>query len=237
MNLEKPEVKKTINWKKIEDWTKITAFVLLSSIPAFAQSAEGDDKIQKQNIEKLKNDAMKSEKNISLYVGKNGQEGTINTMKVKRWISSNGEELIVGYDYDKKEICLIKQNADHSEFMVDQNFDGLIDKIVLNKEKYSGNEEFKKIKENAKGTENLLTGLSSMEDLAFEADVGSRLSPKKVLVYELSLGKDGKTLIKSVNFSDGESSELIGEEAEKYAKTMQFIFAAQLDELSRKITK
>jgi len=237
MNLEKPEIKKTINWKKIEDWTKITAFVLLSSIPAFAQSAESDEKIQKQSIEKLKNDAIKSEKNISLFIGKNGQEGTINTMKVKRWISPSGEELIIGYDYDKKEICLIKQNADHSEFMIDQNFDGLVDKIVLNKQKYSGNEEFKKVKENAQGTENLLKGLSSMEDLAFEAEMRSRLLPQKVLVYELSLSKDGKSLIKSVNFSDGESSELVGEEAEKYAKTMQFIFAAQLDELSKKTTK
>ncbi len=239
MNLEKPEVKKTINWEKVKDWTKIAAFIFLSSVPAFAQSAENDEKIQKQNIERLKIDAMKSEKNIASYVKEKGQEGTINMMKTKRWISSSGEELTIGYDNNKKELCLIKQNADNSEFMIDTNFDGLIDKLILNKEEYSDNEEFKKVKENAKGIRNLSKGLSSIENLAFEAEIksGSGFSSEKTLVYELSLDKDDKPIIKSVNFSDGESVKLVGEKAEKYAKTMQFIFAAQLDKLAKEATK
>ena len=54
---------------------------------------------------------------------------------------------------------------------------------------------------------------------------------------EINTDKDGKFSIKSINFSTGEATLVSGEEAERYVKMIQGMFASDINQLSIEIEK
>lgn len=190
---------------------KTTILLLLMNIPMFAQALENTDG---KNMEDLKLLAQANEKKIVLSMNEKGQKGSMGNVDIKRWISPDGQEIIVGYDSKGKEKWLTHEEKDASKMFLDSDLDGVVDRMVLNKTGENKNKE---------SAFNTMKIFSSIDQLGQEAEVEASLDPEKVSIFEIQKDENGLA-IKAVNFSTGETEELKGEEAKKYVKALQGMF-------------
>ncbi|KKP85986.1 hypothetical protein A3B84_02675 [Candidatus Nomurabacteria bacterium RIFCSPHIGHO2_02_FULL_35_13] len=201
-----------MNFEKPKQLLKIGAFVILSSLPAFTQTKDA-------KIENFNQIAKDNEKKIVLQMVEHGQKGRWNNIEVKKLTLSNGDQIIVGYDATGKEKWILKETGDGSRLLLDENMDGELDRMVLNKEEKGSNSKRKAFNE--------LKAFSSMNYLSKEAKAQADLDPEQVFLYKVEKDAEGFK-IKAVNFSTGDTEELTGPEAKKQAEKLQEMFAKTL---------
>lgn len=209
MNLERPK-----------QLLKIGAFVVLSSLPAFAQTKD-------VKTEDLKQMAKDSENKIILQMAEHGQKGRFGNMDVKKMTLADGSQIIVGYDASGKEVWVMKESREGRTLYLDENMDGDVDGMVLNKEGEEVYEEKGFKEETRRGSRigfNELKAFTPIDELSEQAKIEAGLDPEKVFVYRVVKGPEGGFEVIAVNFSTGETEKVTGSEAEKQKKRLQEMF-------------
>ena len=152
-------------------------------------------------------------------MAEHGQKGKFGNIDVKRMTLPDGSQIIVGYDVAGKEKWILKETGDEDRLLLDEDMDGGLDRMVLNKGVG--------LKGEKKAT-NELNAFIPMSQLSKDAKVEADLDPQQVFVYKIEKDAEGFK-IKAVNFTTGETEELTGVKAEETSKKLQEMFAKNLE--------
>ncbi len=233
---EEQKEKKSI-FKRMRNLKNAVVFTtaLAFAAPAVSLGAEKTD-LPKEgtkvtDIEKSKENAKENVLKIVDRIKVKGQEGKIESIPVRKWVSPEGETLVVAFGPDGKPLWLLDEGKDSEVLFLDKDMDGDVDRVLFNREKAKG-----PVRVRAKSGSNYLKILSSMEKLAYEAEIEAGLMPEDVQVFEFG-EEDGKLLVGGVDFKTGKSEEVAGKEAEELAGKMQVSFEKRVAQQSQKIAK
>ena len=183
------------------------------------------------DVEKSKENARENVLKIVDKIRVKGQEGKIESIPVRKWVSPEGETLVVAFSPDGKPLWLIDEGKGSEVLFLDKDVDGDIDRILFNRQKAEG-----PVKAKAKSAFNYLKILSSIEGLASDARTTADLMPENVKVFEFG-EENGELLVTAVDFQTGESEQLIGEEAEKLTSKVQGLFGDKVAQHSQEIAR
>lgn len=237
-SFEKPkeQQKKSIfermrNLKNAVALTAILSFVA----PAVTSAAEKAD-LPKEgtkitDVEKSKENAKENVLKIVDEIRVKGQEGKIESIPVRKWVSPEGETIVVAFNPDGKPLWLIDEGKGSEVLFLDKDVDGDIDRILFNREKTESS-----TKTRAKSAFNYLKILSSTEGLASDAKTTADLMPENVKVFEFG-EENGESLVTAIDFQTGRSEQLIGEEAEKLTSKVQGLFGDKVAQHSQEIAQ
>lgn len=233
---------------KIKAAAKIAAMFALFNLPFSSQAQEGNESEAKQyTIEETRVNL----KDVKLIVENNKDFKTrkINDQEVESHVFSPGNEVICS-----KDAGYVIISSDYGKrTMVDINSDGVIDRLLINKEitdtddndkkngqKRMGNlaHVFTPLKEdaqNAKFRSDLEKTKRKMDSIFNVGGSGATKSGKEIGLSKMSM-IDLYQEKSKVNMLDGETAkiyELSGEEADKLIKECQALYAQTLDNFSK----
>lgn len=232
----KPEKKKSV-FERMRNLKNAVAFTTLLSFvaPAASLAAEKTDLpkegVKTTDIEKSKENTKENVLKIIDEIKVKGQEGKIESIPVRKWVSPEGETLVVAFGPDNKPLWLINESKGSEVLFLDKDADGDIDRVLFNYEKAEGPEKM-----GAKAASNYLKILSPMERLTSDARIEANLVPEDVKVFQFG-EESGESLVTAVDFQTGESEELIGEEAEKLTSKIQGLFEDKVAQSSQEIAR
>ncbi len=212
-----------MNFEKIKTVSKVVALSVLMNLPGFAQALEKGGK----NIDDLKALAKQNEQKIVLQISEKGQKGNIGNTKVEKWVSPDGQKLIVGYDENGKAKWMMSEEKNGGRLLIDNNLDGSADRMVLNKTSGIKGE---------KSAFNEMDAFTPLDKLQENAKVEADLDPENVFIYDISAENNGY-VVKAVNFATGESTEVTGEEANKYVAGIQGMFNDEVAKSAQELGK
>lgn len=214
--------------------------VVLTSLLAFAApaatlAAEKTD-LPKEgtkitDIEKSKESTKKNILKIVDRIRVKGQEGKIESTPVRKWVSSEGETLVVAFGPDGKPLWFLDEGKGSEVLFLDKDVDGDIDRILFNRQKAEGPTRMR-----AKSAFNYLKILLPMKELSSDARTTADLMPENVKVFEFS-EENGESLVSCVDFQTGKSEELIGEKARELTSRTQRLFEDKVAQHSQEIAR
>ena len=237
-SFEKPEEqkeKKSIfkqmrNLKDAVVLTTLLAFVA-PALSAVEKSDSPKEGTKITDVEKSKENAKENVLKIVDEIKVKGQEGRVERIPVRKWVSPEGETLVVAFSPDGKPLWLVDEDKDSEVLFLDKDMDGDVDGVLLNDEKAEG-----PTKRGAKSASNYVKILSPIERLASDAEIEADLMPEKVKVFGFS-EENGESVVIAVNFETGKSEKLIGEEAKKLIDETQIKFEKRVAQQSQEIAK
>lgn len=214
--------------------------VVLTSLLAFAApaatlAAEKTD-LPKEgtkitDIEKSKESTKENILKIIDKIKIKGQEGKIESIPVRKWVSPEGETLVVAFGPDGKPLWLLDEGKGSEVLFLDKDVDGDVDRILLNHQKAES-----PVRAKAKSAFNYLKILLPMEILSSDARTTADLMPENVKVFEFG-EENGESLVSCVDFQTGKSEELIGEEAKELTSKTQKLFEDKVAQNSQEIAR
>lgn len=254
LGAEEPEIKKPPIWKKFKKLGEAVALTALLSLPglelAFAQE-KGEEKDTRVKIEQSIKEAAVHVQKIAAILKEKGGAGYLKGLSpekipIRSLILPESKQMVeVGYKgqvlednsrIEKEPLFFIQEKEEGAIWFYDKNADGSLDRVILNNNTPRPGTPSKSFYNREKT-------LSSMDDLAFMADLKANsslrktyLPPEKIVVFEISFENDNY-VVQSVDFEKGKFDELNGSEAEKAVSQLQEIYTKSVESLENKITK
>jgi len=218
---------KSIIEKSKKSLEKFGRFALLTTMLMGAGESIAQEKIEspeqsKAKIVELQKEAAAKEKNIVDNFKRIVTEGKLPGAKVmkgefgktpaRQFIMPSGEQITVGYeDFQMtKPLWIMHQEKGGKWLMVDIGIDGSINKMVNYNPDEIGAENFAE-----------LYAFTPNKDMVESAKTTADLNPEDVKVFELNQDQNQDYTINVIDFNDGSSENLSGDQALRLAEKAQ----------------
>ncbi len=230
------EKKKRLLWERITRAKEAAAFVTLLALlaPDIAEAkgrgkAPTREKPTAAEVERGPEAARVAQ--LAERLRSRGAEGTLeysgHRIPIRRWTASDGHIVEAAYDAAGKPTWVFGESSDGERRYVDEDADGLVDRVVMNRSTLRLGGRPKSATH--KSAENNLHMLQSMEDLARAAEMTSSLAPEDTLVFSIDRSGEGVSM-RDVDFKSGGTARLEGAEAAELARKVQARFDRMVGE-------